>query len=67
MLSSICRAIVIGYNLPELVAQDHDLVLSVEILAGIYNGNYTWWNDTVFQELNPNVTFPEKEIGVVAR
>ena len=61
------RAIVMGYNLKELDDQDHSLVLSVDILAGIYGGNYTWWNDTVFQELNPNVTFPEARIKVVAR
>ena len=58
-----CRAIVMGYNLKGV----EDLVLSVEILAGIYSGNYTWWNDTVFQELNPNVTFPQTRINVVAR
>ena len=61
------RAIVMGYNLKTLEEQDHTLVLSVDILAGIYGGNYTWWNDTVFQELNPNVTFPDERIKVVAR
>ncbi len=56
-----------GYNLPGLVQQKQDLVLSVEILAGIYSGNYTWWNDSVFRELNPDVIFPNKTIQVVAR
>ncbi len=57
----------IGYNLPGLRAQEYDLVLNVQVLAGIYSGRYTAWNDSVFQQLNPNVSFPNTSIEVVAR
>ncbi len=56
----------IGYNLPEFTEDSetkrpaYQLVLSMEVIAGIYNGTFTYWNDPVFTQLNPNITFPDK-------
>jgi serine/threonine protein kinase/ABC-type phosphate transport system substrate-binding protein len=46
---------------------EQQLKLSLEQLVGIYNGTYTHWNDTTFTENNPNITFPNAKIIVLAR
>ena len=57
-------AITLGYNLPGGVSALH---LSKEHLVGIYNGTYTWWNDSTLQHINPHVTLPSQPILVIAR
>lgn len=50
-------AVVMAYNLPEV----KELKLSGEVVADIYLGKITKWNDAKIQELNPGVTLPDKD------
>ena len=54
-------AVVMAYNLPEV----KELKLSGEVVADIYLGKITKWNDAKIQELNPSVTLPNKELTPV--
>ena len=56
-------AVVMAYNLPEV----KELKLSGEVVADIYLGKITKWNDAKIQELNPGVTLPDKELTPVYR
>ena len=56
-------AVVMAYNLPEV----KELKLSGEVVADIYLGKITKWNDAKIQELNPSVTLPNKELTPVYR
>ncbi len=44
-----------------------DLKLSGSLLADIYQGKITKWNDKAIAELNPGLKLPEQDIGVVRR
>ncbi|XP_069113401.1 retinal guanylyl cyclase 2-like [Argopecten irradians] len=57
-------AVMVGYNLPGLGGR---LVLTRSMIVGIFNGTYTWWNDTVFTSSNPNLNMPDEQIIVIAR
>ncbi|XP_060085759.1 retinal guanylyl cyclase 1-like [Ylistrum balloti] len=57
-------AVMLGYNIPGLGGP---LVLSRSMIVGIFNGTYTWWNDTVFTSSNPGLNIPSKRIIVIAR
>jgi phosphate transport system substrate-binding protein len=52
------------YNLPTVGAT---LKFTGEILAAIYLGDITNWNDTALQTVNPGVTLPNAAIVVVHR
>ncbi|MGL5408409.1 MAG: phosphate ABC transporter substrate-binding protein PstS, partial [Shewanella sp.] len=56
-------AIVMGYNLPEV----KDLRLTGEIIADIYLGKITQWNDARIQAVNPQAKLPEMNIYPVYR
>ena len=56
-------AVVIAYNLPGV----QDLKLSGEIVADIYLGKITKWNDKAIAELNPGLQLPDQEINPVYR
>ena len=56
-------AVVMAYNIPEV----KELKLSGEVVADIYLGKITKWNDAKIQELNPGVTLPDKELTPVYR
>lgn len=56
-------AVVMAYNLPEL----KELRLSGEVVADIYLGKITRWNDAKIQELNPGVSLPDKELTPIYR
>jgi len=56
-------AVVIAYNLPI----EGRLRLSGDVIADIYLGKITRWNDRRIAELNPNVELPDEEIIVVKR
>ncbi len=58
-------SVVAAYNLPEF--PEKGLKLSGEILADIFLGKITKWNDPKIQEINPDKTLPDKEIIVVHR
>ena len=54
---------VLAYNLPEV----KDLKLSGEVIADIYLGKITKWNDAKIKELNPGIILPDKELTPVYR
>lgn len=56
-------ALVAAYNLPGIA----NLVLSGPVLAEIFLGKITTWNDSAIQALNPGVTLPAERIGLVWR
>ncbi len=56
-------AVVVTYNLPG----NPGLKLTPKVLAGIFLGNITKWNDTRIAEINPGVKLPKMKIMVVHR
>ncbi len=54
----------IVYNVPGVAT---GLKLSPEVLAGIYLGDITNWNDPKIKALNPDMTFPDLAITVAHR
>lgn len=56
-------AVVLAYNLPDVVK----LNLSGDVIADIYAGKITDWNDARLQELNPDVKLPAKKIILAYR
>ncbi len=44
-----------------------DMKLTGEVLAGIYQGKITKWNDPAIVALNPSVKLSDQDIGVVRR
>ena len=54
------------YNLPGLSASDH-VQLNAAVLAGIYDGSITMWNDPRIAAINPHVTLPAIKIVPVYR
>ena len=57
-------AVCITYNLPGVTAP---LKLTGDLLAAIYQGQITKWNDARIAALNPGVTLPASDILVVHR
>jgi phosphate ABC transporter phosphate-binding protein len=57
-------AIAIAYNLKTV---DKPLNLTGEVLAEIFLGNITNWNDAQIATLNPGINLPNKQIAVVHR
>jgi phosphate transport system substrate-binding protein len=57
-------AIAVAYNLKGL---DKPLNFTGDVLAEVFLGNVTRWNDDKIKELNPGVALPDKEIAVVHR
>src|SRR5918992_1297956 len=58
-------SIIVSYNIPEV--RDSGLKLTGPILAGIYLGEITRWNDPQIQKLNPDLFLPAQNIIVVHR
>ena len=52
-----------AYTLPGI----DSLVLSMDVVVGMYNGTYKRWNDNRIRQLNPDVNLPAQDIIVVAR
>jgi phosphate transport system substrate-binding protein len=61
---TVLGAVVPVYNIPNLTA---DLKFSGALLADIFLGRVTKWNDTAIAKLNPGVTLPATDITVVHR
>lgn len=55
----------VNYNLPGL--NDKHLKFSGPVLAGIYTGKITKWNDPAIEKLNPGVKLPDHQIIPVHR
>jgi phosphate transport system substrate-binding protein len=60
----VLGAVVPAYNLPGL---KEPITFSGPVLADIFLGKITRWNDKGLQDLNPGVTLPETPIAVVHR
>src|ERR671924_504662 len=58
-------SIIVSYNTPEV--PDKGLKLTGPILAGIYLGEITKWNDPQIQKLNPDLFLPAQNIIVAHR
>jgi phosphate ABC transporter phosphate-binding protein len=58
-------SVVLSYNIPGI--QENSLKLSGPVIADIFLGNITTWNDPRIQELNPDLTLPSNDITVVHR
>jgi len=61
---TVLGAVVPIYNLPGV---DTELRFSGPLLADIYMGKVTKWNDPAIARLNPGVKFPSTDIAVVHR
>ena len=57
-------AVTVAYNLPGFKSNVH---LTGKVLADIFAGNVTMWNDPAIGGLNSNLTMPAKSILVVHR
>ena len=57
-------AVTVTYNLPGIATGLH---LTGQVIADIYQGTITMWNDPAIQNLNPTITLPAKTIVVVHR
>jgi phosphate transport system substrate-binding protein len=57
-------AVTVAYNLPGIPTGLH---LTGNVIADIFAGNVTTWNDPKIQDLNPSVTLPAKNIVTVHR
>lgn len=63
MLPMTAGSIVLGYNLPGV----EELKISQPVMADIFLGKITKWNDSKIAADNPNATLPDKPIVVVHR
>lgn len=63
-IPSALGAVVVVDNLPQVPAP---LKLSPTVLADIFLGQLTRWNDVRLAELNPGLSLPDREIVVVYR
>jgi len=61
---TVLGAVVPVYNIPGTKAE---LKFTGPVLAGIYLGKITKWNDPAITKLNPGVTLPSTDINVVHR
>jgi len=57
-------AVVVAYNLPGI---EKGVKLSGDVVADIFLGKITKWNDPKIVSLNPGITFPGKDIIVAER
>jgi phosphate transport system substrate-binding protein len=62
---TVIGAVVVIVNIPGIEA--NKLRLSGEVVAGIYAGDITRWNDEKIKALNPGVTLPRTAIASVHR
>ena len=57
-------AVTITYNLPEISS---GLKLTGQVIADIFEGKITKWNDNAIQSLNPEIALPDQTINTVHR
>jgi phosphate transport system substrate-binding protein len=63
-LPTVLGAVVPAYNIPGVSAE---LKFTPDVLADIYLGKITKWNDARITKVNPGVNFPDQNITVVHR
>ena len=61
---TVLGAVVPVYSVPGVTA---DLKFTPDVLAGIFLGRITKWNDKAIAAANPGVSFPDKDIVVIHR
>ncbi|MBV9438174.1 MAG: phosphate ABC transporter substrate-binding protein PstS [Acidobacteria bacterium] len=64
LIPTVMGSVVPAYNIPGVT---QDLKFTPEILAGIFLGKITTWNDATIQKANPDVKLPNQNINVVHR
>jgi phosphate transport system substrate-binding protein len=57
-------AVTVAYNIPDVATGLH---LTGQIIADIFQGKITNWNDAAIQDINSGVTLPDHEIVVAHR
>jgi phosphate ABC transporter phosphate-binding protein len=60
-----CGGVVVSYNIPEINASG--LNLTADLIAQIFQGNITKWNDPAIVALNPSLMLPNQDIVTVHR
>ena len=63
-IPTVMGAVVPAYNIPGVTGE---VKFTPDILAGIFLGRITNWNDKAISSVNPDLKFPDKEIIVVHR
>ena len=63
-IPTVLGAVVPVYSVPGVTA---DLKFTPDVLAGIFLGRITKWNDKAIAAANPGVSFPDKDIIVIHR
>jgi phosphate transport system substrate-binding protein len=63
-IPTVLGAVVPVYNIPGVSAE---LKFTPNVLAGIFLGTITKWNDKAIAAANPGVNFPDKDIIVIHR
>jgi phosphate transport system substrate-binding protein len=63
-IPTVLGAVVPVYSVPGVTA---DLKFTPDVLAGIFLGRITKWNDKAIAAANPGVSFPDKDIVVIHR
>ncbi len=63
-LPTVLGSVVPAYNIPGVTAE---LKFTPQVLAGIYLGRITNWNDKAIASANPGVKLPDKPIIVIHR
>ena len=62
-VSTCIGGVVMAYNLPGV----DTLRLTSELIAGMYLGEITRWDDPAIKAVNPGVTFPDKPVTPIYR
>jgi phosphate transport system substrate-binding protein len=57
-------AVTVAYNVPDVSTGLH---LTGQVIADIFQGKITKWNDAAIQDLNPDMTLPDHDIVVAHR
>jgi phosphate transport system substrate-binding protein len=63
-IPTVLGAVVPAYNIPGV---NGEVKFTPEILAGIFLGRITNWNDPAIGKVNPDLKFPNQEVVVVHR
>ncbi len=63
-IPTVIGPVVLAYNLPRL---EEKMKLSSNVIAGIYLGTITHWNDSKLQSINPGIALPDLPIRVAHR
>ena len=64
LIPTVMGSVVPAYNIPGV---KEELKFTPEVLANIFLGKITTWNDPAIQKINPDVKLPAQNINVVHR